>query len=185
MRKLLFSVARSRWATIFIGFAFARLSWLMPLKRIDQNELCVVFLHPVAFWQVHWLGVPKRAIASFMALDFVRDGGHIVGILQMLVQSAEREGIRPKTLLVNGGAYQDVPQLHFHLASGLDNNGTPLGTEKYVQPPQSTAPIVLIAHPDPTRPLHWQFSAADTPPLTDFNWSQSEKAILTQLLCSV
>ena len=185
MRKLLFSIARSRWAGVFIGFAFAQLSWLMPLKRIDQDQLCVLFWHPVAFWETHWLGVPKRAIASFMALDFERDAGHIVGILRKLAENAERAGIWPKTILVNGGAYQDVPQLHFHLASGKDRNGQIAGNEKYAPPPQSADPISMIDHPNPTRPVHWQFSAENTPPLTDFNWSQPEKATLTQLLHTV
>lgn len=185
MRKLLFLVARSRWAGLFIGFAFARLSRLMPLRRIDQDELCVLFWHPSPFWEVHWLGVPKRAIGSFMALDFERDGGHIVGILQKLVENADRAGIRPKTILVNGGAYQDVPQIHFHLANGANRNGEAWGKELYVPPFQLTEPISILDHPNSDRPVHWQFSAENTPPLTEFSWSQSEKATLTQLMRTV
>jgi diadenosine tetraphosphate (Ap4A) HIT family hydrolase len=63
--------------------------------------------------------VPKRAISGFadpsaIDIDLLTD-------LQLVVQSLvaelglEQRGYR---LIVNGGAYQDIAQLHFHLVSG-------------------------------------------------------------------
>ncbi len=110
-------MARSPAAGAFIGFAFAHLTALMPVEKLVENERAVVFRHPAPVGEVHWLGVPKMRLASLAALDLA-DGetrACMTAVFQALVQAAEGEGIRPYTILVNGGAYQDVPQIHFHL----------------------------------------------------------------------
>jgi histidine triad (HIT) family protein len=68
---------------------------------------------------VHVLIVPKRSIASVTELgdqdaDFLTD---LVQCVKILVSDLhlENSGYR---LISNGGKYQDVPQLHFHLVSG-------------------------------------------------------------------
>ena len=56
--------------------------------------------------------------------------------------------------MVNGGTYQDVPQLHFHLA-GV-NNGLRYTTPEHRSGPVlvETATLAAYAHPQPQRAVH-------------------------------
>ncbi|HFQ94332.1 MAG TPA: HIT domain-containing protein [Anaerolineae bacterium] len=117
LKRALFKIARSPAAGAFIGFAFAHLTGLMPVEKLVENERAVVLRHPAPVGEVHWLGAPKMRLPSLAALDLA-DGetrACVTAVFQALALAAEGEGIRPYTILVNGGAYQDVPQIHFHL----------------------------------------------------------------------
>ena len=92
------------------------MSWIIPVQRLRETPTLVAFHHPRPSHPVHILIVPKRPYASLLdlpldAADFMRD-------LFETAQSLVRElGLEPGgyRLIVNGGAYQDVPHLHFHL----------------------------------------------------------------------
>jgi diadenosine tetraphosphate (Ap4A) HIT family hydrolase len=59
--------------------------------------------------------VPKKAVASFLDLE---PGSAFLTELTAAVQSLVEEFQLPAyRLIVNGGKYQDFPQLHFHLVS--------------------------------------------------------------------
>ena len=118
VRPVLFWVARSRVASWFIGWSFAHMSWVIPVKRLHETETLMAFHHPKPSHPIHILIVPKRQRASLMALtdadaDFMRD---LFATAQILVRQLGLEATNYR-LIVNGGAYQDVPQLHFHLVS--------------------------------------------------------------------
>lgn len=112
IKRWLFKLARSRVSGYFIGYAFQYATHLMPLDRLLENEYIIVFRHPVPSWATHCLAVPKRRIPSLLVLD--SQSLYVAEILCMLVQVAQE--MSSYTILVNGGEYQDVPQLHFHLA---------------------------------------------------------------------
>jgi len=62
--------------------------------------------------------LPKKAVASLQELDskdtaFLSD---LYATVQSLVDEFHLSAYR---LIVNGGAYQDFPQLHFHLISDV------------------------------------------------------------------
>lgn len=183
MRKLLFWLARSRLAGSFIGFAFAKLSWLMPLHRIKEDALGILFLHPSPFWKTHWLGVPKQSIRSFTALDCGTDGVMVAHLLRMLATESERHDIRPKFVLLNGGSYQDVPQIHFHLASGPDNNGS---FWDYTLQPETRQLITggsgIVPHPHPMRQQHAIMFDRSANPLHTANWTEQDTVKLIALL---
>jgi len=91
---------------------------IMPVNKLYETKLVLAFYHPKPAHSTHILIVPKRAIKSFADLsetdlpvvnDVIITAQHLVQELQL----AEK-GYR---LLVNGGAYQDVKQIHFHLVS--------------------------------------------------------------------
>ena len=97
------------------------MSWIVPVDRLEETELVVAFYPPRPSYPVHVLIVPKRAVRSLTALsptdmpavtDAIRVAGRLVQRLGL-----EQQGYR---FLINGGAYQDVQQMHFHLISGLD-----------------------------------------------------------------
>ncbi len=122
--KILFKIARSPIATLFIGWAFAYFSFAIPVKRLRETETLIAFHHPQPSWGFHVLIVPKKALPKLPALtaadaDFMRD---LFQTTASLVEefNLEEGGYR---LMANGGTYQDVPQLHFHLLSGSEKGG--------------------------------------------------------------
>ncbi len=119
MKNWIMRLARSRWAGRFMGWVFAHMSFLLPVERLYESETLVAFRHPQPSYPVHILIVPKRAYASLLDVPagdstFLAD---LMSAVQKLVRelNLEEQGYR---LIANGGAFQDVAQLHFHLVSG-------------------------------------------------------------------
>ena len=120
---LLARLARSSLSRPVLGWIFAHMSFAIPVQRLRETATLVAFLHPVPIYPVHILIVPKKAIPSFAALrpadaPFLVD---VAAAVQSLVTELglDAAGYR---LIVNGGPYQDMPQLHFHLVSGPPNS---------------------------------------------------------------
>lgn len=114
----LLSLARTTVGGLLIGWIFTHLSFAIPLKRLRETVTLVAFYHPRPSYPLHILLVPKRAISGLLDLsssdtDFLVDLYHTV---QSLVDELglEQTGYR---LVVNGGEYQQIRQLHFHLVS--------------------------------------------------------------------
>jgi histidine triad (HIT) family protein len=118
MKRLLFRIARSPFAGYVIGWIFAYMSWTIPVNRLHETPTLLAFYHPAPSYSIHILIVPKRSYASITAINPV-DAAFHVDLFQTVAKlvadlSLEKAGYR---LICNGGAYQDVPQLHFHLIS--------------------------------------------------------------------
>ncbi|MBN2502887.1 MAG: HIT domain-containing protein [Anaerolineales bacterium] len=115
----LLRLARSLPAGWFIGWVFAHMSFAIPTKRLRETNTLVAFPHPSPTYPVHILLVPKKAVKSLTDLDNT-DGAFLADLFQT-VQSLVGEMDLESTgyrLIANGGKYQDVEQLHFHLVSG-------------------------------------------------------------------
>jgi histidine triad (HIT) family protein len=112
---LLLRLARSPLSRRAVGLVFAHMTFALPVHRLRETATLIAFHHPKPSYPVHILLVPRKAVASLAELDpgdpFLLD---LVRAVQGLVTELglESKGYR---LIVNGGAYQDVPQLHFHL----------------------------------------------------------------------
>lgn len=91
------------------------MSFAFPAKRLRETETLLAFHHPKPSYPLHVVLVPKQAVSSLMELDpstaFLSD---LVTTVQSLVTELRLPAYR---LIVNGGEYQDFPQLHFHLVS--------------------------------------------------------------------
>jgi histidine triad (HIT) family protein len=117
--RLCFMIARSRIGGTIIGWSFEHMCSFMPVNKLYETERVVAFHHPHPMHPIHILVVPKRAIQSFLALTeadmpFVNEA---ITIAQRIVKEyqLEQQGYR---FVVNGGIYQEVKQIHFHLVSG-------------------------------------------------------------------
>ena len=117
--RILFSLARAPLAGFSIGWLFAYMSFLIPLQRLRETQTLLAFHHPKPGHRVHILIVPKKAIASIRDLT-PADGPFLADLFQTVQSLVAELGLESAgyRLVVNGGAYQDVPQLHFHLISG-------------------------------------------------------------------
>ncbi len=94
------------------------MSFAIPVKRLSETPTLLAFHHPSPSYAVHILIVPKRDYKSLLDVpahdvEFQRD---LFETVQALVRrfGLQERGYR---LVANGGAYQDVPILHFHLIS--------------------------------------------------------------------
>jgi histidine triad (HIT) family protein len=111
-------LARSSLAGHFIGWLFAHMSFALPVKRLRETDTLIAFYHPHPSYPTHILLAPKKSLASLSDLasndqDFLVD---LVECVQSLVNELGLHDPGYK-LIVNGGSYQEVPHLHFHLVS--------------------------------------------------------------------
>ena len=112
LRRLLWSLAP------LIGWLFAHMSFVIPVKRLHETTTLMAFHHPTPSYKFHVLLVPKKAVVSLEEFDsndsaFLND---LYSTVQSLVDEFHLSAYR---LIVNGGEYQDFPQLHFHLISEI------------------------------------------------------------------
>lgn len=186
----LFQLARSDAASYFIGFAFEYASSLIPIRRLFEDRTLIAFNHPVPFWNIHYLIVPKRRIPTFASIDLDdrQEADRLLQILQTAQVLGRQSGLKQYTVLVNGGAYQDVPQLHFHVASGGRSDNLPMYTEQNLTSDlisvDDHALTVLIDHPAPARAYHKLIAALDSTPqfwALDF-FNPSHRVALSALL---
>ena len=114
MRRLLWFFAP------LIRWMFAHMTFAIPVKRLRETKMLLAFYHPKPAYPFHVLLVPKKAVASLKDFDatdisFLTD---LFSAVQSLVNEFQlAEGAY--RLIVNGGEYQDFPQLHFHLISDV------------------------------------------------------------------
>ena len=94
------------------------MSFVIPVHRLRETETLMAFHHPKPSYSFHVLLVPKKSVASLKDFDskdttFLSD---LYSTVQSLVDEFHLAAYR---LIVNGGEYQDFPQLHFHLVSDV------------------------------------------------------------------
>ena len=117
LAKILFAIARSKTCGPAVRWSFANLSSIMPVKKVYKDDQILAFWHPRPAYEKHILVVPKKSIKSFINLDSQKILLKVQRAVKKIVikNNWEEKGYR---LIVNGGAYQDIQQLHFHLVSG-------------------------------------------------------------------
>lgn len=113
---MMLRLARSRLGCFLVGWLFAHMSFALPVKRLRETDTLLAFYHPRPFYPFHILIVPKKAIPALQNL-IPEDGGLLIEILQCAQSLVEEFGLERSgcRLVINGGGYQQVPQLHFHL----------------------------------------------------------------------
>ena len=109
---------------ILVGWIFAHMSFAIPIERLRETGTLMAFFHPRPAYRFHVLIVPKKAVQTLADLDatdatFLAD---LFSTVQSLISEFHLSAYR---LIVNGGAYQDFPQLHFHLVSDVIGDKTP------------------------------------------------------------
>jgi histidine triad (HIT) family protein len=110
MRKVLWSFAP------LIGWLFAHMSFAIPVKRLRETETLLAFHHPKPSYPFHVLLLPKKAITSLKEFDST-DTSFLTDLYSTVQNLVEEFHLSAYRLIVNGGEYQDFPQLHFHLIS--------------------------------------------------------------------
>lgn len=110
MKKILW------WFAPLIGWIFTYMSFVIPVKRLRETESLMAFHHPKPSYPFHIILVPKKAVKSLMDFDS-KDSAFLTDLYSTVQSLVEEFQLTAYRLIVNGGEYQDFPQLHFHLIS--------------------------------------------------------------------
>lgn len=114
-----FALARTKLGHVLVRIVMVNMSFILPVDKLRQTPTLLAFYHPKPAYPVHILIVPRRSIESLSALG-PGDADFLVELIQTVKSlvtelGLEKQGYR---LIANGGKYQDLPLLHFHLISG-------------------------------------------------------------------
>lgn len=111
-------LARSPSGGRLLAWSITHFDAVLPVNRLYDSENVLAFYHPQPVYPFHVLIVPKQPISDLMALQEAHAPliFECLKAAQILVERFELEthGYR---LILNGGRYQDIPQIHYHLIS--------------------------------------------------------------------
>ena len=94
------------------------MSFVIPVKRLRETETLMAFRHPKPAYPFHVLLVPKKGIVSLKEFD-PKDSAFLIDLYSTVQNLVDEFQLPAYRLIVNGGEYQDFPQLHFHLISDI------------------------------------------------------------------
>ena len=157
MKRLLFQVARgmsrSRGLGRLIGLTFQYFHFLLPIRNSSEEDDILVFPHPRPSFAHHCLAVPKRSIPAFQDLIDQSNLSLFLAIAREGRRIIREQSWSAYSVGVNGGAYQDVSQVHFHLYAEAEHWSPIAGSM-----PSGTTPIChgysYFSHPEPARDTH-------------------------------
>ena len=119
MNALIYRLTRSLFFVKLISVVFLHANFIFPGKRLAETPHWLVIRHPHPAYPLHILLIPRTAITDWLALPTSSPElwAEFVELSQSLIreEGLENKGYR---LIVNGGEYQSIPQLHVHLVSG-------------------------------------------------------------------
>ena len=101
-----------------IGWMFEHMSFAIPVERLRETEVLMAFYHPKPAYPFHVLLMPKKAVTSLKELD-PNDSAFLTDLYPTVQSLVDEFHLSAYRLIVNGGDYQDFPQLHFHLVSNM------------------------------------------------------------------
>ena len=95
------------------------LSGRIEVKRVAETANVLAYHHTRPLWPVHIVVIPKRHIASLLALE-ESDAPLLLELIQVIREVAgqliaEHDACR---VLTNLGSYQDSKHLHWHVCWG-------------------------------------------------------------------
>ena len=95
------------------------LSKILPVKKVYEDKKVLAFWHPKPFWEKHIVIVPKKKISNLYEAkdDDFETISHICKTASKLVNDLDLKPLGYR-LITNGGKYQKVKYLHFHLGAG-------------------------------------------------------------------
>ena len=98
------------------------MSFVIPVKRLRETDTLMAFYHPKPSYRFHVLLVPKKSVPSLQDFDS-KDSVFLNDLCSTVQNLVEEYHLAAYRLIVNGGDYQDFPQLHFHLISDVEPRG--------------------------------------------------------------
>ncbi|MBI5935084.1 MAG: HIT domain-containing protein [Chloroflexi bacterium] len=97
---------------------FAHMSFAIPVKRLRETDTLMAFYHPKPAYPFHVIIVPKKDVASLMHLN-ASDAAFLSDLYSTVQSLVDEHKLPAYRLIVNGGEFQEFPQLHFHLVADV------------------------------------------------------------------
>jgi len=96
------------------------LSGRTPVVKVAETDSVLAYHHTRPFWPVHIVVIPKRHVASLIAIDDERLLLDLLAVARKVAADvvAEHGACR---VLTNLGDYQESKHLHFHVISGAQS----------------------------------------------------------------
>lgn len=119
MRTLVRKLAKGYLFARLVGLIITRANFLFPGKRLATTTHWFAIRHPQPAYPVHILILPRYAIPDWMSLQST-DPVVYAEFIELSQRLIREEGLEEKgyRLIVNGGEYQSIRQLHVHLVCG-------------------------------------------------------------------
>lgn len=95
------------------------LSGRTPVQKVMETDHVLAYCHTRPFYPVHIVAIPKKHIASLVALD--EDDNDLLLELMGVVQKVAAQVVAEHgacRVITNLGNYQDSKHLHFHVVFG-------------------------------------------------------------------
>jgi histidine triad (HIT) family protein len=118
MKAFLTRCSRTKLGGFVISLLFTNFSFALPVKRLRETETLMAIFHPNPSYKLHILIIPKLKYKSIFDIppgenEFTSD---LFSTIMSLANEFELEK-KAYRLILNGGNYQEVDHLHFHLVS--------------------------------------------------------------------
>lgn len=115
---LFYTIAKTWLGGLILDWVFAYFSFMIPGEKLIFNETLLAFHHPSPSYPLHILIVPREKHKSLQDLPS-KDGLFEVELFNAVKLLVKRFGLEEfgYRLIANGGKYQEVDHLHFHLIS--------------------------------------------------------------------
>jgi histidine triad (HIT) family protein len=96
------------------------LSGRTPVRKVAETDTVLAYHHTRPFWPVHIVVIPKRHVASLLAIDDELLLLELLLVVRRIAVDvvAEYGACR---VLTNLGDYQESKHLHFHVNSGAQS----------------------------------------------------------------
>jgi len=136
-----------------IGLVFEYGSFLLPVKRIVDNDRVIAFLHPWPHFDEHIIIVPKKTVPTFPSLLCDDNIQYLIDILSAARDLISKRPWDRYVLAVNGGPRQEIKQVHFHLYKGRasSENFTDKSAGELLY---SGEGVRIFRHPKPSWEIH-------------------------------
>lgn len=123
LTRVVLGFARSYLGGLIIGWWFTKLSYLITSSKLRETDSLVAFHHPKPSYPFHALIVPKNKIKDITDLGNLGGGFQydLFDVTASIVDEFDLVSMGFR-LILNGGRFQEVSQLHFHLVGGLEEN---------------------------------------------------------------
>lgn len=88
----------------------------IPASKVWENKLVIAFHDMAPSAETHILIIPKTHVGSFTDLDDLSVWEALRQAARQII--ADLNLVRSYKLVFNGGSYQHIPHLHWHLLGG-------------------------------------------------------------------
>lgn len=121
MERLLLRFIRTSLGGLLTRLLFTSFSFVLPMKRLRDTSTLMAFFHPQQSHKLHILIVAKQKYETILdippdEIEFKKD---LFDTVKSLIKEYNLEEGAYR-LIMNGGDYQDVDHLHFHLIADDD-----------------------------------------------------------------